>query len=93
MEVINNTSSKYPFKKNEPMFCFGGYNCSIEIHQIDTIEQLYWYPDEPDIETTPVLFITLKNGAKISIDYETPNKAQEALKAFKKHKIKVINAD
>lgn len=90
MKVIKNESVKYPFKNNEPMFCFGGNACSIEIPQIDTIEALYWYPSEESSESIPVLFITLKNGAKISIDYTTEEDAREALKAFMKHKIRIL---
>lgn len=87
MKLVTNNIKKMPVTPT--MYCFGGYNICIEMGKIKTVEQLYWYGNNND-ETIPVLMFTLKDGTKISVDYETVEEAKEALKYYKREFIKSV---
>ena len=87
MRLVENNVTEIPIKKIKPMYCFGGCNVSIELDKIDSIERLYWDSDDEHI---PVLMFTLKDGTKISVDYDNEQDAKEALNCYKKEFIKVL---
>lgn len=87
MELVTNNIKKMPITPT--MYCFGGHNICIEMGKIKTVEQLYWYGNNND-ETIPVLMFTLKDGTKITADYETGEEAKEALKYYKRMFIKSV---
>lgn len=89
MELVTNNIKEMPIKPTPTMYCFGGHNISIEMDKIKTVEQLYWYGNNDD-ETIPVLMFTLKDGTKISADYESELEAKEALKYYKREFIKSV---
>lgn len=89
MELVTNNIKQFPIKNFPPMWCFGGCNISIEKEKIDTIEQLYWYGNDNN-ESIPILMISLKDGTKISIDFDSEEDAEESLKYYKKGIIKPI---
>ena len=89
MELVTNNIKEMPVKYTPTMYCFGGHNISIEIDKIKIVEQLYWYGNDCD-ETIPVLMFTLKDGTKITADYETEEEAKEALKYYKREFIKSV---
>ena len=88
MELVTNNIKEMPVKYTPTMYCFGGHNISIEMSKIKTVEQLYWYGD--DGETIPVLMFTLKDGTKITADYESELEAKESLKYYKRMFIKSV---
>lgn len=82
--------AEFPIKQIPEMFCFAGNNTSIETSKIKEMERLYWYGNDNDI-SIPVLMITLQDGAKVSVDFDTPEEVEEAIKSYKKHiKFKII---
>lgn len=89
MKIVKTNIKSMPIKKQPPMWCFGGCNISVDIEKIDTIEQLYWYGNDDD-ECIPILMITLKDGTKISADFDSAEEAKESLKCYKKRIIKPI---
>lgn len=89
MNLVKNNIKQFPTKKIPPMWCFGGCNISVDIEKIDTIEQLYYYGNDDD-ECIPILMITLKDGTKISADFDSAEEAKESLKYYKRWIIKPI---
>ena len=82
--------AEFPIKQIPEMFCFFGSNTSVEISKIKELERLYWYGNDNDI-SIPVLMITLQDGTKVSVDFDTPEEVEEAIKSYKKHiKFKII---
>ena len=75
---------QFPIKKLPEMFCFGGYNTTIQIDKIKNIEVLY-YEDFKTDRYIPILHIELINDILVTVDFETIEEAEEALKEFKKH--------
>jgi hypothetical protein len=86
MKLVTNNIKKMPITPT--MYCFGGHNICIEMGKIKTVEQLYWYSN--DGESIPVLMFTLKDGTKITADYESELDAKEALKYYKREFIKSV---
>lgn len=76
---------QFPIRKLPEMFCFGGYNTTIQIDKIKNIEVLYYYEDFKTDRRNPILYIELKNDILVTVDFETIEEAEEALKEFKKH--------
>ena len=75
---------KIPVQLDIPqMFCFGGVNLSVQMDKIKSLEQVFWYSNEGD--SVPVLMITLNDGTKISVDFESVEKVNEAIRIFKKN--------
>jgi hypothetical protein len=82
--------TEFPIKQIPEMFCFFGSNTSVEISKIKELERLYWYGNDNDV-SIPVLMITLQDGTKVSVDFDTPEEVEEAIKSYKKHiKFKII---
>ena len=76
--------AEFPIKQIPEMFCFAGNNTSIETSKIKEMKCLYWYGNDNDI-SIPVLMITLQDGTKVSVDFDTPEEVEEAIKSYKKH--------
>ena len=84
MHLVKGNVEHISVYQTPPMFCFGGNGCNVEIQAIDCIQQLYWRFNDETEEDIPVLFIELKNGTKLAIEYDTVEEAEETLKEFMK---------
>lgn len=89
MKLVKNNIDEMPIKNIPPMYCFGGCNVSVQQDKIDTVEQLYWYGNNND-ENIPILMITLKDGTKISADFESWEEAKDVLNIYKREFIKGV---
>lgn len=91
LRVIKNDKDviKFPVQNIPRMYCFGGVNMSVEMDKIKSVEKLYWYGNEDD-ENIPILMITLQDGTKVSVDFESEEEAEESLKIYKKQMLKII---
>lgn len=90
MRLIKNNIVEHSVIPNPPLYCFGGFNASIEISKIKTVEQRYWYGNDDNL-SIPVLVVRLIDDTFITIDFDSPDDAQEALKEFMRFKIKVVS--
>ena len=84
MDKIN-----FPVKPLPPLFCFGGNNTAIEIDKITELKHVY-YNDFATNSYIPCLQVELIGNITITIDYETIEDVQMAIKHFKKLKFKRI---
>lgn len=83
-KIDENNIIDLPIKAVPRMYCFGGINMSIEMDKIKKVEKLFWYGNDND-ESIPILMITLQDGTKVSVDFESEEEAEEALKTYKKN--------
>lgn len=84
MDKIN-----FPVKQIPPLFCFGGKNPAIEIDKIIELKPVY-YNDYETNSYIPCLHIQLIGNITLTIDYETMEEVETAIKEFKKLKFKRI---
>lgn len=86
LRIINNNKDviSMSIKPIPRMYCFGGINMSIEMDKIKKVEKLFWYGNDNN-ESIPILMITLRDGTKVSVDFEREEEAEEALKTYKKN--------
>ena len=89
MEIVKNNISQMPVKPIPEMFCFGGYNVSIEKAKIKTVEQKF-YQDYETETFTPILVFTMQDDTTITVDYDSEEEAEKALKIYKKSVIKAV---
>ena len=83
-KIDENNIIDLPIKAVPRMYCFGGINMSIEMDKIKKVEKLFWYGNDNN-EIIPILMITLQDGTKVSVDFESEEEAEEALKIYKKN--------
>ena len=78
------STSNFPVRPVPDMFCFGGNNVAIEVSKIKSVENLY-YEDYASQRYIPILYIELSDGTRITIDFDTTEEVEEAIRQYKKH--------
>lgn len=83
-----NKKSDFPLRPVPDMFCFGGFNVSVQIDKIKDMEAIYYRTFDDNVPDVPILHITLNDGTIITQDYNDIKDVKKIIKEFKKFKMR-----